>query len=98
MQTVPGGARVGSGGADRDRPGKPAPGLWSFAVPLGHVVDGEAGAFYQDHRVPGEVAAVGQPALQGLKAVLPCRHTWIGGQAVLEEVKPAPGADDAPDL
>ncbi len=85
-------------GIDRHPPGEPTPGLRADPVALGNIVEDEAGTPDQVDGVPGEMAAVGQPALEGLQAVLPCRHARIGGNTVLEEVEPASRAKDPSDL
>ena len=85
-------------GIDRDPPGEPTPGFRADAVLLRHVLDDEAGALHQGNGVPGEVAAISQPTLQGLEPALPCLHTRIGGKAMFEEVEPAPGTKHTPHL
>ncbi len=75
-----------------------APGLRAGPVTLVQLLDLEAGRAGQGDRIAGEVAAVGKPALEGLDAALEPHDLLVRSKAVLEEVEPPAGPEDASDL
>jgi len=76
-------------GIDRHPPSEPTPGLWSNAVALVNVVEGEAGAPNHGYGITGEMTAIGHPALERFQTALPRRHARVRSKAVLEEVESA---------
>ena len=76
-------------GIDRHPPSEPTPGLWSNAVALVDVVEGEAGMPNQGYGITGEMTAIDQPALERFQTALPSCHPRVRSKAVLEEVESA---------
>ena len=66
---------------------RPGPGQVGLVEPL----DGEPGLLDEPRRVPGEVAAGGDPSLEPVQAVLPRGHLRVRRQAVLQHVQGASG-------